>query len=833
MSSKQPVQQQEVISLKPHGLYSYPNALSAVPQGALLQGVNVVLSRPNVIEQRRGTHAVGTALAGNINSLYSFQNRMIIHQGTTFEYDSDGFFTWVAYSGSFSPPTGALKIRSIQANKNMYFTTSVGLEKLDSLTGAITFSGAPAGLDGAGSTTGSGWFTNNTQVAYRIVFGYTDANNNLILGAPSQRFVVSNSSGGATNVSITFTLPAGLTTAWEYQIYRSPMSVDLNTEPNDELALVYTGNPTAGQLVTGTVTVTDSINDSLKGAFIYTASSQEGISQANYQAPLATDVATFKGFTFLANTTSKQSADLTLVSVGGTGLVNGDTVTIGGTTYTGAASEVIASAQFQIFTGGTPSQNITNTSNSLVRVINRYSGNTTINAYYVSGYSELPGEMVLQERVIGGAAFTSSSSRQTAFVPDIGKTALTSSNESSPNGLNISKYLEPEAYPLGQTILVGSADKKIFRIIALRDYLLIFKEDGVYQIVGTDINSFAAQEVDKTTILQGIETAVSLNNKVYCFTNQTVISITYNEGAVLKSLPIKKDLLVISSSLFPQFDTLSFAVAYESENQYILGTVTNDADTTVTQYYVYNYLTDTWSTWQLPTFMGCGLVNPVDNKLYFGSVDASSRFVYQERKTYTSADFADNSFPITIVSSVGKTITVASTATSVVGYKVVQGDFFAEITSIPDLTTLIVDTTQTWAAGAATIYQPIDITLKFVPEPCGNPGIVKHFKEVHSIFSSADFTEFELGFYTDFYDIINSVTLIPKISPASAWGSGPWGEFPWGGGAPEYQVIRGLVPISQRRGHWLNIVVNYSDALTNFALDGFTLYYSDMSQRFH
>lgn len=833
MSGKQPVQQLEVISLKPKGLYTYPNALSAVPQGALLQGVNVVLSRPEVIEQRRGTHAVGTALAGDINSLYSYQDRMILHQGTTFAYDSDGFFTWLPYSGSYSPPTGALKIRSVQANKNLYLTTSVGLEKLDSLTGAITFSGAPAGLDGSGTTTGSGWFTNSTQVAYRIVFGYTDANQNLILGAPSQRIVVSNSSGGATNVSLTFTLPTGLTTAWQYQIYRSPMSVDLSTEPNDECALVYTGNPTAGELVAKSVTVIDTVNDSLKGAFIYTASSQEGISQANYQAPLATDLATFRGFTFLANTTSKQQADLTLVSVGGSGLAIGDTVTIGGTTYTGRAAENVAAGEFKVSTGGTPSQNITNTANSLVHVINRYTTNTTINAYYSSDYSELPGQILLEERIIGGVAFTSTSSRATAFVPDIGVSALTSSNESSPNGLSVSKYLQPEAYPLGQTFVAGSADKRILRVISLRDYLLIFKEDGVYQISGTDINSFEVQEVDRTTVLQGIETAVALNNKVYCFTNQTVISITYNEGAVLKSLPIKKDLLVISSSLFPLFGDLSFAVAYESENQYILGTVTNNADTTVTQYYIYNYLTDTWTTWQLPALMGCGLVNPVDNKLYFGSVDASSRYVYQERKTYTSADFADNSFPITIVSSVGIIVTVSDTSTSVVGYKLVQGDNFALISSITDATHLVVNKTVAWVAGAATEYQPINITLKFVPEPCGNPGIVKHFKEAHSIFSSADFTQFDLGFYTDFYDIINTVTLIPKISPASAWGSGPWGEFPWGGGAPEYQVIRGIVPISQRRGHWLNIVVNYSDALTNFALDGFTLYYSDMSQRFH
>lgn len=234
MADKNPIQQKEVISLKPKGLYTYPNALSSVPQGAMSQAVNVILSRPEVVEQRRGINKVGTELSADIESFYSYQNKLIINYGNKLAYDSDGSFTWLDYSGTYTPPTGALRIRSVQANKNLYLTTSVGLLKLDAINGVITQSGAPAGLDGRGTTTGSGWFVDQTQVAYRILFAYTDANNNLILGAPSQRIVVSNNTGSDTNVSLTFTLPDGLSTAWEYQIYRSPMSIDLNTEPNDE-----------------------------------------------------------------------------------------------------------------------------------------------------------------------------------------------------------------------------------------------------------------------------------------------------------------------------------------------------------------------------------------------------------------------------------------------------------------------------------------------------------------------------------------------------------------------------------------------------------------------
>jgi len=825
------MQEQETLSIKPMGLWTYPNPLSAVPQGALKKAQNVVIDRPNVIEQRRGQAPFGTILTDSTTKIYNFQNRLLISHGTSIAYDSDALGTWIDYAGSYSPPPNALTIHSVHANKNIYFTTSAGLYKLDQLVGPIQQAGAPAGLDGSGVVTGSGWFTNSTQVAYRIIFGYTDANGNLVLGAPSQRIVVSNSSGAAKNVQLTFSLPDGLTTTWFYQIYRSPMSADLNTEPNDECALVYTGNPTAGELLAKVVTVTDNIDDSLKGVMIYTASSQQGIAQANNQAPIASDMTNFRGYNFLANITFKHQFFLTLVVVGSpNGIQINDTITIGGTTYTGKAAENIVAAEFEVFTAGTPSQNITNTANSLVRVINRYTSNTTIYAYYQSGYNDTPGKILLTTRIIGTSSFTAISSRGAAFVPNL-TTVQDSSNETAINEVAISKYLQPEAYPTLQTLPVGAADKSILRILGLRDYILIFKQDGVFQIVGNDMASFQVTEVDNTLILRGIETAVSLNNKVFLFSNQTICSLTFNEGAVLKSLPIKKDLLILSSPLYPNFDTVSFGVAYESDNKYIFGTITTSADTAATQYYVYNYITDTWTQWQFPYSMKTGFVNPTNDKLYFGSGEASSPYVYQERKNYAASDFADNEYPTSVLSYLGYIIEVSTTTGAKVGYAFNQGEKTSMIMEIIDPTHIRVNQLLVWTIGAALFYTPIFVDIAFVPESCGNPGLVKHFKEVHTIFSLADFDLFNLGLATDFYPNRVTVSLVPVTG--SGWGAGPWGEFPWGSGGLDLQVIRGYVPLVTRRGHWLNLSVIYSDALTFFALDGFVIYYQQMAQKFH
>jgi hypothetical protein len=829
--AKDPVSLQETLSIKPVGLWSYPNQLSAVPQGAMRVATNTVIDRPNIIEQRRGINAFGDELLDDVNKIYNFQNSLIIHHGDTFSYDSTGLGVWVDYIGAFDPPTDALTIHSIQANKNIYFTTSAGAMKLDSLAGTIQTAGAPPGLDGSGSTTGFGWFTNTTQVAYRIIFGYNDTNGNLILGAPSQRIVVSNNSGGATNVSLTFTVPDGLATNWFYQIYRSPMSLTLAIEPNDECALVIEANLTGTDLINKYVTLTDNVDDALKGAMIYTASSQQGITQSNYQPPIATDITYFKGFAMYANTTELQQFFLSVISVGSpSGIQVNDTITIEGITYTGKAAESIVAAEFEVFNTGIPSQDITKTANSLVRVINRHIANTFVYAYYQSGYSEAPGKILLTEKVIGSGVFTVISSRPTAFVPDL-TTAQDSSNNTHPNYVFISKYQQPEAVPTLQYIPIGSADKEILRIIALRDYVLVFKQDGVFQITGSDMPSFAAAEVDKTLILRGIETAVALNNKVFMFSNQTVVSVTFNEGAVLKSFPIRQDLLVLSSPLYPNFDTASFGISNESDNKYILGTVTNTVDTKATQYFVYNYITDAWTQWTFPWKMKTGIVNPTDDKMYFGSADPLSMYVYQERKNYNLTDYADNSYAVTIVSSSNYIVEVNDTTGLLAGWTLNQGDKTSIIAEIVDLTHLRVSTILAWTAGAALVYMPIPIAVQFVPESCGNPGVVKHFKEVHSVFSTADFYEISLGFATDFNAGTSYSRLVPKTS--NSWGYGSWGNFFWGGGPIDMQVIRALVPLEQRRGHWIIMSMNYAGALTAFAFDGFAIYYSSMSQKFH
>lgn len=204
------------------------------------------------------------------------------------------------------------------------------------------------------------------------------------------------------DVSITFTVPSNITTNYLYQIYRTAASAGSNIDPGDDMGLVYESNPTAAEIKAGLITVTDQTPDEFRGADLYTNPRQEGILQANEQPPFAKDIAIYKNIAFYANTKTRHKKEISLLGVDG---LSGTTITIGDVLYTFAASENTTTGQVQVFTTGTPAQNVDDTARSLVRVVNRYSSNTNIYAYYQSGVDDIPGRMLFEARDIDSSTF--------------------------------------------------------------------------------------------------------------------------------------------------------------------------------------------------------------------------------------------------------------------------------------------------------------------------------------------------------------------------------------------------------------------------------------------
>ena len=372
------------VNLSAKGIHTDPNLLSSVPEGALVQADNVVIDRDNVIEPRRGfaqygnTFGLGTDTA---KQLMTYKKRLLVHYTDKLLYNSvvhengtDGVF--VQFSGSFEETEAGRRIQYIESNKNLYFTTNDGIKKIaaktavdfTSASGFITDAGVFKALDLTGQLNFNteGFFTPQSKIAYRIVWGKRDINDNLLYGSPSPRLVMTNYSEEFPNVDLTFTIPTGLTTDYFYQIYRTGLftvtgSLELDDiDPGDEMNLVYEAYPTTAELLAGSITVTEIAPEDFRqnGLPLYTnPSSGEGIGQSNEPPPKAKDINMFQNTVFYANTEARANKTLSLLGV--EDLVSGtSSITItssaGSNTYTFVGAKEKSRINFSAYVGVVP-----------------------------------------------------------------------------------------------------------------------------------------------------------------------------------------------------------------------------------------------------------------------------------------------------------------------------------------------------------------------------------------------------------------------------------------------------------------------------------------------
>lgn len=195
-----------VFSVKAAGLATQPNQLD-VPDGALTIAKNVVINRDNVVESRRGFKLYGDALgtaSDRAKQLINYKERILRHFDNILQYDK-GNGEFESFAGNYSEASEGSRIKSIEANGNLYFTTSDGIMKISARTADdfstsnefITSAGVVKAVDASASLKynygdQASFFTQDSAVAYRVVWGYKDLNTNLFLGTPSQRLEVYN-----------------------------------------------------------------------------------------------------------------------------------------------------------------------------------------------------------------------------------------------------------------------------------------------------------------------------------------------------------------------------------------------------------------------------------------------------------------------------------------------------------------------------------------------------------------------------------------------------------------------------------------------------------------
>lgn len=679
-------------------------------------------------------------------------------------------------------------------------------------------------------------FYAGAQVAYRMVFGRVeqdiDGNTITRLGAPSQMAIATNVSGTSTDVTVTGTLPKNSAQSLTFvQLYRSDQTASIDAVPLDQMQLVFERPLVAGDFIARIITITDESPDSVKGIPLYTGTDREGVLQANSPPPSAWDMCVFRNFALYLNTTQPSTLSFTLLAVGpASGVQVGDVITLTSTngtpviaTYTGAASENLAAHQFAVVTSGTASQNIADTANSLIRVIN-YDESISVHALLVSTTTDLPGQITL---VGDGPTVTftiTASAHASAYDPAL--TSLVSTANYENNGVYVSKSGELEAVPGANVLFVGDSSSPIYRGLALRDYVVVLKGDGVYKIVGTTPETLSVLPFDLTTRIIGPDTAVGLNSGVWMFSNQGVVSIS-DAGVDAKSVPIDNQFNELVGSFFDNMNQNSFAVGYESDRKYILGVPENGTAEFASKEFNFNYATNTWTTWSRN--FKTGFIHSNEGKLYVARADATNKGVSKERKAGTYRDYSDEDIDETITDVLSNTqIIVTSVDNVALGDIIFQSEvILSPVLAIDSLTGVI--TTQysmPWTTGAVEIIKAFNTRITWKQVFGDNPAFTRQFSEGLVLFKNTQFNTATLEFVTDFSQTVESTVIAGTF--IGSWGLFPWGLEPWGG-VSLAKGYRFYVPADKQFGSYIVPSLSITQAWSNYKNQGLSITFENVS----
>ena len=473
---------------------------------------------------------------------------------------------------------------------------------------------------------------------------------------------------------------------------------------------------------------------------------------------------------------------------------------------------------FQLDTSsGTVSAQLRNTAQGIVKAINRDSLSLII-ANYTSGITDTPGKMAFTAKAFTGVIYvrTNTAAAGDAFYPILpdsfaSGTQVFSKNDVEPNVVYISKVDEPEAVPYVNKLPVGSRNKSIKRILALRNSIIVLKEDGVWKITGDNPTNFQATCLDSTVQVIAANTAAALNNQIY-FLAIDGICIATESTVEIASRRIENRIETIVG--LSNISEISAAVAYDSDRTYrICTTLPNDDERVVT--YFHNALNDTW-TESDQLFVG-GCVGP-NNLMYYISTDNT---ILRERKNGTRIDYGGQNYDIEVVSVASDLLSGVILSNSVVpqdGDFIVKDDVITRVRSVTNTTganyaVVFYKETNLEAGDEPNMYARIVSEIKMAPFHAGVVEVAKQFAQLQLHTRTPNITRLKFSFSGQTFGSSEETDwLATEVQGASGgWGYEPWGYFPWGlADAINVQyvtqpapVVRLYVPLFQQRNTFI------------------------------
>ena len=365
--------------------------------------------------------------------------------------------------------------------------------------------------------------------------------------------------------------------------------------------------------------------------------------------------------------------------------------------------------------------------------------------------------------------------------------------------------------------------------MALRDSLILFKEEGIWRLSGDTESDFVISQIDPSVRLIAPESARVVNNSVYCLSNQGVVRVNEN-GVSIISRDIENELMKVLQ--FTNFNTITHATSYESEHKYILWTQNESSDTIAEVGWVYDWLMGVWTKWVKSCTSAYVMRGEDILYLYHGDHD----FVMKERKDdNNTTDFLDEALSdstVTITDASGTTTdifgdTVSSITLSytsqdeplAAGFLLTQGAEIERIISVTDnggnsYTVELESLNTNFTNAAATLTVGIASEVEWVPEDAQNPFIQKQHSEA-AIYMESDITKFhEIGFKSD---VVPSQTFNRRVVDITS--------------EDAITPIRTTVPRSYQRCRTLSVSYKNIYARETFNLVGMSLVFRPMSER--
>jgi hypothetical protein len=648
----------------------------------------------------------------------------------------------------------ARRVRAAAARGNVYFTSSGGIMKSTSASADLQPSGLPQCLDLVLTLTNSSPTLMATayQAAYRAVLCLKDANNNLIQGAPSGRFTVSNTTGGTRDVQCVIYLPPQITTSHFVQLYRTTI-VSTSTDPGDDQRLVLEYFPTSTDITNGYVTLADITPDAFRGADLYTNANATDGGQANQndEPPLGRDLAWFQNKLCVANYTDKHEMALQMLGTSG---MTTQTITLAGVTYTAGTSETVSTGTFIVYKSGgggytdlgTQSLNVEGTAKSLCKVINQYAANTSVYAFYDSGFDDPPGRIRIVERAVGGSQFTvicSASAMGNSFSPAIPTSGSTYASvaDRRVNQIRVSKDGEPEHMPRYRNIIVGGEDEEIQRIIPLRSSLIVIKDRSVWRLSSVEPGDAEPVFLDNTCQISGRDSAAVLNNTVFMLSDQGFVAVTDN-GIQIVGRPTENRVLAgLEKANAPDHDRF-VGIGHEQRRIYIC--VAYDAAAGENTCYVYSPIANQGRGAWTKRRINAVAFAVLSNRLLYALNNANGHVLRQRASRRDGAswyrDYVEDSSTFTITSIDTSAGTCTGTWSGYVDFDSYESDIgygwklydgsnqYLILSSASASTVLTLNTTTGLTTGAKTVYRPIPWTVEYNPI-AGNQSM-KQFGDV-------------------------------------------------------------------------------------------------------